>query len=192
MENVNVTNKCYHDDSNFSQKLLKIASIWILFSSSFASDFEIDYSLLTYHYPNMTPLEASERFENKVSKNGLLIANPVYGVRTTNTEDDFYTSYKLFAGQDSIGDQIYGFGYSFGLSQKGYNIGMVLGSYTHDRDEWEQRGLVNRTTIPTSSKYDLIPIVGIEANFKFGRFRFNNVITPVISNHSISFVVFEW
>jgi len=129
--------------------------------------------------------ELSNRFDNKVTDGGRLISNPVVGVRATRPLEKYYQSLSVFTGQNSVGAPITGTTVSMGVGER-FMVGGVIGAYHQDSKPFKDREL--------DSPHPFMPFAGLEVNYRvpIGEkycMTFNNVLTPLLTNHSVSFGV---
>lgn len=148
------------------------------------------YSLYTYHFTN--PDNVGDKFENKVSKDGRLINNNLYGLVIRDTVDnEAYSSHYFFGGVDSVGSPIYGYLRSMGFILPTYTyLGFAFGGYWMENKTWEKKQIDHTNGIKISKTNSIVPVVGIEISQKIplggGLFlKINNLISPVLSNHSV-------
>lgn len=155
-----------------------------------SSQIEFNHSLYTYHFTN--PGDVGLKFENKVSKDGRLINNPVYGVSfREDVSEEAYRSNYFFGGVDSIGSPIYGYMRTTGFILPSLTyIGFAYGGYYMNSKPWLKKGIQHTNMLEVSSSGGIVPIFGIELSQKIplggGVFlKINNLITPFISNHNV-------
>jgi hypothetical protein len=146
-------------------------------------------NILTMHFSN--PEDICSKYENKVSKNGCNINNPLYGISFRETINGAYRQNSFFFGQDSIGSNIVGYMNTMGMaSDWGLELGLTFGFYFMSKKPWEAKG-IQTPSLSVGSDYSLIPVAGIQGDFRIpvGNSLFiklNNLITPTISNHNVS------
>jgi hypothetical protein len=143
------------------------------------SAFELSTSIYTYHW--FDAYGASDKYANRVNDNGRLINNSVYGFGLDG-ESRIHT---VLVGEDSIGSPIVGY-----VNSPKSMFGFVFGAYSNDKRPWKKSGVINPTVIGLDYRYGVIPIIGVEFSPKLyeGKdfyIKFRNVITPVITNHSL-------
>ena len=139
---------------------------------------------LTPHYSRT----ASDKFDHKTSLGKQIILNPLYAIRHTEYLNDYYLAQEFFFGEDSIGSPIAGIGFAKGVYNKVGELGLVGGTYVSNTKTWD-RAQVETLGVPVGS-HKLVPVMGVEANlnlFRIGelQIKLNNLITPVLSNHTI-------
>jgi hypothetical protein len=151
-----------------------------------ADSLEVATGSLTYHFLNQ---EVSDKYSNKVSSVPGLITNPMLGLRYNseiNSDKDILT-HSIFSGQNSIGEFMAGYSAALKANYGSLLLGPVLGFYYQDHSKFFDRGL----ELQNPCKCDIMPVLGVEFNFIFNLnkdvyFSQNNVITPILSNHTIS------
>lgn len=160
----------------------------LLLSLSSNAQLEITGGSFTYHLIN--PGDAT-LFSNKVSKDGKLIANPILGLQIITETGTEYTSMGGFVGQNSVGDDILGFKASRGVKYGHWYLGLVAGAY-----EQSSEGFYDKHLIPFQvakvGDVGIVPILGVEASYRINLsqkyyVKLNNLISPVITNTTISF-----
>lgn len=114
---------------------------------------------LTYH--TFIPDNIAENFTHKWSADGKLIYNQLYGFGYIDNSDIFFSSHKFFIGQNSIGEAMGGYLYSFGGHVDGYDLGLGTGGYYQNNELFKDKG-IDMVTIA-----GFIPLLGIELNKKF-------------------------
>lgn len=154
------------------------------------STIEFNYSLYTYHFTN--PQGVGGKFENKVSKDGRLINNPIYGISfREEVSADAYRSNYFFGGVDSIGSPIYGYIRTTGFITSWYTyLGFAYGGYYMNTKPWVKKGIQHTNMLELSPGSGIVPIIGIEISQKIplgaGIFlKINNLFTPFLSNHNV-------
>lgn len=155
----------------------------LLFSQSlFANSIELITGGLTYHV-NSDP-EVSERFSNKLTSDGSLIYNQLYGFRYTKNDEILYDSYTFFMGHNSINEQMGGFVYSFGIEIDSITLGFAAGGYYQDSSKFTEKGIGLLVG-------DFMPVFGVELNKKFminktDYLKLNSFFSPVIVTETFS------
>lgn len=137
---------------------------------------------------------ASALYNHKLSNDGRLIYTPQIGLRKTHTEaDGLYNSFTLFAAQNSIGSPIYGGMGGTGIELfKMFQAGFIGGLYVQNNNDFEAKGITPFSM--TGGSNAIVPLLGLEMNFKIKLsdkmfLGFNNILTPIITNHNLSFGV---
>lgn len=148
---------------------------------------------LTQHVLNDN--NAAHRYTNRVSKDGSLIANPEIGVIITDTSKDYYESYGIFGGQNSVGGLMGGGLFEFGTVYGHWQIGGALGSYLQDDCEFNRR-IISPFELGRSHNIGLAPVIGVAVNYKIQLskktyLQLNNILSPIITNTVLS-VGFQW
>ena len=135
---------------------------------------------------------AAPYFSNKLSNDGRLIYTPQIGLRKIHTDREFvYNSCAVFMGSNSIGSPIYGFVGSTGVELlRILHVGIAIGTYIQNNNDFNAKGIEPFSM--TGGTNALVPILGFEINTQIPVtdklfIGFNNLITPVITNHNLSF-----
>lgn len=144
-----------------------------------ASEVEGTFGGLSYHLFN--PDNVSERFSNKISNNGQLIYTGLMGIGYHKC----HSITKVFIGQNSIADTIYGGTYSYTWDKGILRYGPIIGFYQQNNDNFANRGIK-----PYSIGYGIVPIVGGEFSLRLLTFenqyvRLNTIVSPVLINETI-------
>lgn len=165
-----------------------IPILFFLSSYGYANSIELLYGSYTYHLIVTGGVE--RHFVNKVSNDGKLINNALYGIRFNERFDNSYRVYTLFHGENTIGEPMRGFSYSSLKMLKYVDLGFIIGAYMQDNDKYVQKGIDNFRL--TNGPNGLVPIIGLEVNMPVMLSRtiylkLNNIITPILTNHSLSF-----
>lgn len=164
----------------------------LLFPLVAKANMELVTGGVTYHLVNGQV--TGKQFSNKISEDGDLIATPALGV-TFMDEESFpgeYTSLTAFAASNSVGEPAAGVMFETGeVFAKRLQIGLAFGGYLQDDREFRRRGIAP-FVIAEVNNIGLAPVGGLAVNYKvdlFGDYylRFNNILTPVITNHTVSF-----
>jgi len=160
-----------------------ILFILTLCSTSYSDSLEYVVTSVTTH-PFVEP-DVGERFANKIALNGRVNHTHMSGLVYVDESKYFYNSYKGFFGLNSIGLPMTGLAYSIGLRDWNSQLGVVLGGYIQDSNEFRKRD------IDPGVGGDVMPVVGIEYNYKWyiskdEFIKLNNLFTPIITNHSIA------
>jgi len=171
-----------------------IAALLLLLTASCAHVIQDEVVVGSYTYHVVNNGSVSKKYSRKVTDDGRLINNNLLGYRRTDIlgNGSFYISKSVFVGENSITEPI--FGGSLSLGQRHHNLfyGGVLGLYIQDYKAYEERGIE-----PFSigrGRMSVVPIFGGELNYQINLgkkyfMKLNNVITPVLTNHSVSFGV---
>lgn len=163
--------------------------ILLLSSKAHAEDHyrEVLAGGLTYHV--FDPDNVSEVNSNKISKDGRLIANPLLGYRSVDTDGLDYTSMLSFVGVNSINQPIFGAAASIGIAGDFGRIGFIGGAYMQDNRKFLDKGVQPFTLIPGSG-WGPTPLLGVEYIHKIDLsnktyLMLNTLISPIILNASI-------
>jgi hypothetical protein len=137
---------------------------------------------------------ASQFYNHPISPDGRVLYTPMLGLKQTNLDSSgVYNSLALFTAQNSIGKPIYGGIMGTGLNiWKGINAGFVFGGYVQNNTDFQNLGITPFSM--TSGVNAFVPLMGLEVNFHIKLtdktfFSINNTITPIITNHNLSFGV---
>lgn len=147
-----------------------------------AASIETTMGGLTYHLWN--PQGINSEFSNKISGDGSLIFTGLLGIGVV---DEHYT-YRVFIGQNSIGEQMFGSMVSYTWEMGRFRAGPVFGFYDQDDGKFLKKGIQ-----PFSLGFGIVPIIGAEVSAKVYEFddnkyiKLNTIVTPVILNETISF-----
>lgn len=144
---------------------------------------------VTYHVIDQE--NESTRYSNKLSSDGKLILTPTIGyTKQYSLPFDEYASATLFLATDSVGQPAGGalgqWGYVFG----NWQTGLVLGVYAQNDWEFHHRGIAPFECAEIGN-IGLVPVGGFAVNYRvfMGKntyIRFNNLISPVITDHTVS------
>jgi hypothetical protein len=127
---------------------------------------------------------------NKVSNDGRLIANPLFGLQYTTENNAYYESMALFSGDNSVGTQILGVKAAKGIKIGNLYLGLALGAYEQDDTEFNNRGIIP-FEIGRLGTTGIVPVFGAEVNYKIVSYKdvfvkINNIISPVLTNTTLS------
>lgn len=146
-----------------------------------ADSIETVFGGLTYHL--MNPDGVADGYANKISSDGTLIYTGLIGIGLSKNN----WNARIFIGQNSIGDQIFGSMVSYTWKYKILELGPVVGFYQQDDSKFLAKGIM-----PFSIGFGIVPIVGGELSAKILTFdddkyiKLTTIITPVIINQTIS------
>jgi len=163
---------------------MKLILLISLFSSiGLANSIEFITGGLTYHVFGDRTLTNS--FPNRLTNDGKLIYNQLYGINYINTDGFYYNSYKFFLGRNSIGEPMGGIAFAEGFTIGNLDTGLLMGVYKQDGDMFYKKTGGIWTSI------DYMPLAGLEFNYKImltkTKFiKINNYLSPIITNHTIS------
>ncbi len=150
--------------------------------------FELIGGGLTYHFVDYG---SAKNFSHKISPEGKLIGNLVYGFGITiyGSKNKNYYALRGFQGENSIAKPINGAIATFGTHSRNVEFGVVWGAYVQNEYDFRGTGVVPYSVGQGSNS--IVPIIGVELNFKIflkGALftKFINVVTPIITNHSLS------
>ncbi len=142
---------------------------------------------LTYH---VFDAGGGNYYSYKVSSDGRLISNPVFGIGYTMVDAELsYTSIRIFRGMNSVAQPINGGILALGHASRHIEFGLVAGGYVQNNNDFAGTGVVPYSVGQGSNAF--VPIIGVELNWKiiFSEtifIRFINVITPILTNHTAS------
>lgn len=157
--------------------------ILFISSISYAKSAEVIVGGLTYH--TLITDRTAKEFTHKLSADGRFIYNQMYGFGYINNTDLFYESYKFFVGQNSIGEGMGGYLYSFGGHFDSWDIGFGFGAYYQNNNQFRDKG-IDVITIG-----GFIPLMGLEFNKKMmlnktKYIKVNNFFTLLMTNTTLS------
>lgn len=148
---------------------------------------------LTWHVTDGSG--ASQMYNHPVSPDGRLLFTPMVGLKQTNLDSSgIYNSMALFTAQNSIGKPVYGGLLGTGVNiYKSLNAGVVVGGYVQNNQDFKYLGVTPFSM--TDGVNAFVPLLGFEVNFKIHTSEktfigISNIVTPVITNHSLSFGVY--
>ena len=160
---------------------MKLFLLVLLFPlASSALSLENTFGGLTYHLWNGDGV--AEKYSNKLNSEGTLIFTGLIGIGLSEDHE----TYRIFMGQNSIADIIYGATYSYTWKIGPVKAGPILGAYVQNDNNFRAKGIT-----PFSLGWGIVPIIGIEASIKVLTFgdnyiRLNTIITPVLVNETLS------
>lgn len=142
---------------------------------------------LTYH---LIDNDTSYLYSNKLTNDGRLIYNSVYGVGALYENEISYQSLSYFGGNNSVALPISGLLYKTGLKISNWYCGLAMGMYIQDDDKYRESG-VDPFRMTEIGSTGLIPIVGISLDYKINitnkvYMKLNNLITPILTNNTLS------
>jgi hypothetical protein len=152
------------------------------------ADVEVIGGSLTYH---LLDLGTSDYYSNKLTKNGRLLNNPMFGLAYTEHASVFFVTQTVFGGSNSVGKQMAGFLYTEGIEISGLQVGITYGGYEQESKYYDNLGL-NSFRVVNISGIDLVPVLGLQVNYKIKLsddyyLKLNNLIDPVLFNTTLSF-----
>ena len=163
-----------------------LVALLVSFSAHAEESNEYLFGSLTQHFINFDGV--SEKYDNKVSADGTLIANPIAAYRLIKTEGVSYDSTTYFAGQNSVGELMGGAMFNTGYNVGCMRLGALAGAYVQDNKKFTDRGLVV-FSMPID-RYGIVPVVGVEVSF-IGRLNKRtyvtlvNIITPILATSTV-------
>lgn len=172
--------------------MVKLLLLLFLSTPVFAKT-EKEIGLGSYSYHILGDAESFAKLEHKASTDGRLISNPMLSFKKTVTKGQYYTSDAFFAGNNSVATAMAGYVAATGAYvSRNLQLGFVYGVYAQDNREFIKRDIVNPFSIFQENKINIVPIFGAEINFKANItkkyfLKLNNVITPAVTNHTVSF-----
>lgn len=159
----------------------------LMASIAWADDTEVVFGSLTYHLIG-THTDISQHFHNRVADEGMLISNPLVGVRyNSNLETDDYTEYPgynsvtYFGGQNSMGSPMFGRTSAYGFKYKSWDSAILGGLYIQDASRFHRYGSFGGG-FPIGN-LSINPVIGWEINYKTGwhGLKVCNVISPALT-----------
>jgi hypothetical protein len=178
-----------------------MTKLWIICSIiaishgvSFAEDKELYMGMYSIHTPILDQYNDKPKLRSGESRDKYrVVQNPIIGVKRTKHNGRKYVSSAFFAGVDSNRSNIVGMAASRGLTylkEKLY-VGVVGGVYSGQMNRWDNDNLRPFGVRLGTPNIYVTPILGGEINYKIqikkGYFmKFNNVISPFVTNHGIS------
>ncbi len=171
--------------------LLIILIILLITDDSLASDsYSIELGAITNHYSSL----GSYNYKNPVNKSGSMVANDMLILSQISYKKGVYSKQSLFIGEDCIGSSMFGVGIAAGMYNKHIELGLMLGAYRLNPDNWRNNTDFDSYWLEVSHNFGIVPIIGVEINvypistdtFKIGVM---NKITPILSTHTIGLVI---
>lgn len=143
---------------------------------------------VTYH---VLDFGTSNLYSHKLSDDGRLIYTPTIGLKKTFIDKDYmYHSLAAFHSENSIGSPVWGVMGGVGVHMFDFfNLGLAYGGYVQNNNDFANTGIKPYSLAGNTNAF--VPLFGFEANFRFDTsdvmfLGFNNLVTPVITNHSLS------
>lgn len=174
-----------------SKWIILLCSTYVLLSSTVHAQEsnEVLAGSLTQHFTNFGGV--SSKFNNKISADGTLIANPMLGWRIVKTEGLVYTSSTVFGGENSIGELMGGVSASAGVKVDHARIGLVAGGYLQDDQKFRDRDIAP-FSVPIGNRLGLAPVAGVELSLDIPLehetyLTVYTVISPILSTTTIGF-----
>lgn len=169
--------------------VLLLGTYVLLSGTVHADQNEVLFGALTQHFTNFGGV--SNKFDNKVSRDGTLIANPMVGWRIIQDEGLVYTSSTLFGGENSIGEFMGGVAASTGIIVDHLRLGVAAGGYVQDDQKFRDRG-ITPFSVPLGGQFGLAPVVGVELQIRVPIERSlyltsYTLVTPILSTTTIGF-----
>lgn len=139
---------------------MKASIFLILLVSSICSakSAELIVGGLTYH--TFVADKPASHFTHKLSADGKFIYNHMYGFGYIDSTDIFYSSHKFFIGQNSIGEPMGGYLYSFGGHFDSWDVGFGFGGYYQNNNRFKDKGIY------VANIAGIVPLLGLEFNKK--------------------------
>lgn len=172
-------------------KLLVIICIFFLTSSAHAnSALQLGFGGLTPHFSSN-----KKNYCNQWNNTGIIV-NKSYYVRYMFQDIGF----TYMQGNDSICSEIEGVFLHYIFDRTDYiETGVTFGGYAFNQTNWDGHARSTPESIdapqPVQTKYfgrDIVPVLALDIAVHLIRrdnwsFKLNNLITPVIFNHSVAF-----
>jgi hypothetical protein len=183
-------------NKGFPMKHIFLILFLVLSSTAAYAETELKTSIeflaggLTYH---VIDSGSSSYNANKVSSDGRLISNPEFGIVLTQQFSYLYQSGAVFGGQNPVGQPMGGALYQFGYAIDNLQIGAAAGAYLQDDNAFRNAGVEPFRMFEVGS-IGVVPVLGLALNYNIPLsektyLKINNVITPIITNSSLSFGV---
>lgn len=174
------------------KSLTSMSLLFCLFacSSSFAdTDFEVLGGGITYHV--IDPGSNDAHFAHIISNDNRLIANPMFGLTLGEHDDRIFQSGTIFGGENSIGNSMFGGIYERGYQVGNWQLGLAVGAYEQNDNQYREKG-IEPFRLTEVNGTGIVPVLGAAINYKINfseqfYIKLNNVISPVITNSTISF-----
>lgn len=123
---------------------------------------EFPFGSITGHYPFDFYRDGAPNFKIPLTKNGLLIFNPMLGMCLTTQTNQLYGSITMFFGDNSTGSPMAGFYVAGGFFlDRWFYIGAVAGMYI--QSDTAYRAVHNAPYPVVIGDNDIVPLLGIEA-----------------------------
>jgi hypothetical protein len=124
---------------------------------------------------------------NNIDEISDLSTKSFLGYKITARDNSDYKSIGIFIGRDSINSPIIG---AIASSGKIYHdfiyLGFAIGGYKYKLDNWRERYIMPADPM----RIEHVILMGTELNFKFDfdqyYFTLNNILTPILTNHTVS------
>jgi hypothetical protein len=147
---------------------------------------DIHLGSITHHIIVRDGVE--EKFEGKIAFGGRTIYNGLLGLGVTDIDGDVYETRRLFLGQNSLHNFMFGAAYGGGYHSPYIDYGFIVGMYGQNHRFYAEKGLRVFSFVIKST--DLIPIIGGEVVFHYALtphidIGLANVVTPALSNHAL-------
>ena len=163
----------------------------LLFLVCSVNAYELDLNLgsITHHFIVKDGVESE--FEGGIAFNNRMITNAVISIGII---DEYmpsrYHAARVFTGQNSIHEFMLGGMIETGLRTDFVDYGLVVGLYGQNNQLFKDRGIDNIAF--EIDDLGLMPVVGLGLHFKYAinqrlSIGVSNVISPVISNHTLLF-----
>lgn len=167
---------------------MRFLLIIFLFSAfARADDMEIIVGAPTYH---LFDFGGNQFLHPKWTPDGRLIGTPIFGVGAIRDYEEYYTSLKLFAGNNCVAQPIGGVLVSAGVHINSMYYGVVGGGYIQNDRTFIDAG-VEPSSFIEFGDYGLVPVIGGEINYRKNLssrtyLKLNTLITPLLINESLS------
>ncbi len=143
---------------------------------------------LTYH---LMDGGASYLYSSKYSEDGRWIYTPSIGLRKMHVDkESVYMSFTAFRSNNSIGSPIWGAIGGTGVQIFSHiNLGLAYGGYIQNNEDFRYKNITPFSA--TGGVNAFVPLLGFNVDFQIPLsdktfIGFNNLITPVITNHTLS------
>lgn len=153
------------------KKILFTITLMPLFAFAKTS---VEFNLLTEHL--FSSCELGSRLTNKVGDCGNLINNKIIGI---NQEFEDSIHHRLIIGENSLGHLMVGMTFSYIESKNGFSYGPILGSYTQSSQPFIEKNI--KIFGISGLGIDIIPVIGVESQYKINNFKVYNILTPAVT-----------
>ncbi len=140
---------------------------------------------VTYH---LIDNGAASFYTQKLSPNGRLIFNEIYGLNLLFESKKWFFSIGGFGGNNSVGLPIEGGLIAWGLKfwTSHCYLGWALGGYFQSDKDYRAKGVIPVKLFEIKNNQDFVPLVGIEFAVKFMitdsfYFKIYELLTPVLN-----------
>lgn len=167
---------------------LMVASLFATLPSAMAENrsLEVFSGAITFHFIDQG---SSSEFRNKLSRDGRLIYNPIYGLRIINENAQTYSAIAAFMGNNSVGLPMGGGMFSLGIKGGGEHLflGLAAGAYIQDNNQFRSHKADPFRIYETKGGVGVVPIAGLEMGVRVHfsdkvYFKLYDLLTPVVNS----------